>query len=88
MRRLYLNYQKMTFTDTGELGKALISYIKEGQVRDNQNSSMSSDTIMEIETDVTERYRSYVMIFRYSTGLLRIDMIFLPYSSSEPLKNI
>ena len=60
MRRLYLNYQKMSFTDTGELGKALISYIKEGQAKDNQNLCMSSDTSMEIETDVTERYSSYV----------------------------
>ena len=50
----------MSFTDTGELGKALISYIKEGQGKDNQNLCMSSDTSMEIETDVTERYSSYV----------------------------
>eukprot|EP00112_Aurelia_sp_Birch-Aquarium-sp1_P004223 Seg1477.16 transcript_id=Seg1477.16/GoldUCD/mRNA.D3Y31 product="Anaphase-promoting complex subunit 5" protein_id=Seg1477.16/GoldUCD/D3Y31 len=61
VRRLYLNYQKMTFTDTGELGKSLVSYIKDGQVRANKNVSTSSDGnryvhvfSMEMETDISE----------------------------------
>lgn len=47
LRQMFLLYQKMSFTDTGDLGKALEAYLKPKVSNEMQDPQMLSD--MEID---------------------------------------
>ena len=51
LRRVYLQYQKMSFTDTGILGKSVESYLQSSRINDMHDIS-SSDIMINQQSDI------------------------------------